>query len=275
MRLSSAIPVHSAAIELDGRKIFYRYAGAGDPIILLHGSHRSSYLFQPVLADLGRSYSVYAPDRPGYGESDSIRDSEELPDMVHFARHFASALGIESAHWVGESRGGGIGISLAAMHSSVVRSLILVAPVGLPPLELPKPVEIGARSVWEWFLERSLERADLLDEEDKEAILANIAKADSYEKRRLRDQDPAYDSKGLLSEIIRIQAPVMLVWGRQDPVFPVECVERFRRLIPGNLRDILILDDTRHLPYFERSDTFCDSVRAFLDSAFASKPPRK
>jgi pimeloyl-ACP methyl ester carboxylesterase len=274
VRLSSTIPIRSATIELDGRKIFYRYAGAGDPVILLHGSHRSSYLFQPVLADLGRSYSVYAPDRPGYGESDSVTDDEELPDMAEFARRFASALGIESAVWVGESRGGGICISLAARHPAVVRSLILVAPVGLPPLELPKPVEIGTRSVWEWFLERSLEQPDLLDEQDREAVIANIAKASSYEQRRLRDQDPDYDSKGLLAEIIRIQAPVMLVWGRQDPVFPVECVERFRRLIP-DLREVLILDDTRHLAHFERSDTFCDSVRAFLDANLTSKIPRK
>lgn len=268
MRRSSGAAIGSATLNLDGRKIFYRYAGAGDPVIMLHGSHRSSYLFQPVLADLGKSYSVFAPDRPGYGDSDSITDSEELPDMAEFASGFAAAIGAESAYWVGESRGGGICITLAARQPSIVRSLVLVAPVGLPPRELPKPAEVGTRSVWEWFLERSLEQPELLDEEDKEAILANLAKADSYEKRRLRDQEPSYDTRGLLSEIIRIQAPVLLVWGRQDPVFPVECVERFRQLIP-NLREVLILDDTRHLAHFERSDAFCEAVRAFLDKNFS------
>jgi pimeloyl-ACP methyl ester carboxylesterase len=269
MQRVSDVVIKESTVEVDGRRIFYRQAGSGDPVVLLHGSHRSSYLFQPVLATLGRSYTVIAPDRPGYGESDAIRDDEPLPDMAEFASNFINALGLDTAHWIGESRGGGICISLAVRRPRVVRSLVLVAPIGLPPRELPKPAEVGSRSVWEWFLERSLEQPDLLDEEDKEAILANLAKADSYERRRLRDQAASYAAEGLLSEIIRIQAPVLLVWGRQDPVFPVECVERFRQLIP-DLREVLIVDNARHLAHFEQSEAFCEGVRSFLGNNFGS-----
>lgn len=267
MHRTTDVVVSESSVEVDGRRIFYRQAGSGDPVILLHGSHRSSYLFQPVLANLGRSYTVIAPDRPGYGDSDAIGESEPLPDMATFASRFSRALGVETAHWIGESRGGGICITLAAREPRAVRSLVLLAPVGLPPRELPKPAEVGSRSVWEWFLERSLEQPELLDEEDKEAILSNLAKAESYEQRRLRDQDPSYAVEGLLSEIIRIQAPVLLVWGRQDPVFPVECVERFRQLIP-DLRSVLIIDDARHLAHFEQSEIFCEGVRNFYDANF-------
>jgi pimeloyl-ACP methyl ester carboxylesterase len=253
------------SIMIGSRKIAYRQAGQGDPIILLHGSHRSSYLFQPAMAELSKKFFVIAPDRPGYGNSDPILPQDPLPDMAAFCREFLSALGIPSAHWIGESRGGGICIELAAETPSIVQRLVLVAPVGLPPRELPKPAEIGARSGWEWFLERSLEHPEMLDEEDKEVILANLAKAEPYETMRLLDQSPSYVVEGLVSSIIRVRAPVLLAWGRQDPVFPVECVERFRELLI-NLQATLILDDARHLLHFERVAEFCDAVLEFLEN---------
>jgi len=183
--------------------------------------------------------------------------------MAEFAVDFMHALGIDKAHWIGESRGGGICIELGSRWPDAVDHLVLNAPVGLPPRELPKPADVDGRSEWEWFVERSVEDPTLFGSDDREMILANLHKAASYERRRLASQPAEYDQNGLVEYIVRLRAPVLLTWGRQDPVFPVECVERFRQLLP-NLQRVLILEAARHLAFFEKATEFNTAVTQFL-----------
>ncbi|MFF0658510.1 alpha/beta fold hydrolase [Micromonospora tulbaghiae] len=230
---------------------------------MVHGSHRSSRTFMRNIPALGRHFRVYAPDLPGYGDSDPVRDREPLPDMVEFLCEFALAVDARSAHWIGESRGGGYCIQFAARKPGNVASLVLVSPVGLPPRELPKPAELSTASAWEWFLERSVEDPSCFDDADREALLRNLGKASPYEKRRLAATSPQYNRMGLVDDIVCVTAPVMLAWGRQDPVFPVECMERFRELLP-NVQRTLVLDRARHLCFMERSDEFNEAVISFF-----------
>jgi len=255
--------IKTGYISVKNRRIFYRYTGEGTPVILLHGSHRSSFLWTRNIPELGKSFAVYAPDRPGYGESEPIGWTDPLPDMVDFANCFLQALGYTKAHWIGESRGGGVAIQLARQFPKAVDKLVLVSSIGLPPNELPKPLEIGSRSKWEWFVERSFDNPSIITDELREIVLANLDRAAIYEERRLASVPPEYNQKGLLEDITHITCPTLLIWGRQDPVFPVECVERFRQLIP-NLVNVAIIDHARHLVHYEHPDTFNRIVLDFL-----------
>src|ERR1700722_11763916 len=91
-----------------GKQIYFRYAGQGDPVILLHGSHRSGYLWTKNIPELSKHFTVYAPDRPGYGESDAVMDTEPLPDMAEFAHAFLMGISHSREHWISESSGGSI-----------------------------------------------------------------------------------------------------------------------------------------------------------------------
>lgn len=249
--------------SINGMRIFYRYAGSGDPVILLHGSHRSSYIFNRNIPVLAQQFSVYAPDRPGYGQSQAVGPVDPLPDMVDFAYRFMREMGFEFAHWIGESRGGGICIQLAATYPSSVDHLVLVDSIGLPPNELPKPPELETRSRWEWFIERSFEDPTIVSDDLREVVLADLEKAASYEQRRLALVPKIYNERGLLEEIVKLSQPTLLVWGRQDPVFPVETVERFRQLIPA-LTEVVVVDNARHLPFYEHPAQFNRAVVNFL-----------
>lgn len=243
-------------------KVFFRYAGNGPPLILLHGSYRSSFIWHKNIPGLARHFSVFAPDRPGYGKT-YPKVLRILPNMVEFAVEFLSAISVDSAYWVGESRSGGICIQLASQHPNLTQKIVLVSPSGLPPVEIPKPPEIG-RSRWEWFVERSFESQSVVDDEYlRDYIVRDMEIAEPYEQLRASLLPSSYFEKGLIEEMVRISCPVMLVWGRNDPVFPVESILRFKELIPTVEKE-LIIDNARHLPFFEYPQIFNVEVTKFL-----------
>ncbi|KAH7141659.1 Alpha/Beta hydrolase protein [Dactylonectria macrodidyma] len=63
---------HIATVEVDGVRIFYRYAGAENAptVVLLHGFPSSSHMFRNLIPQLATKYRVIAPDLPGFGFTD-------------------------------------------------------------------------------------------------------------------------------------------------------------------------------------------------------------
>jgi pimeloyl-ACP methyl ester carboxylesterase len=259
----SQTDIVTSTVRVHGYDIFYRECGSGDPVILLHGSHRSGAVWNATLTGLASDFRVIAMDRPGYGRSSRLSGSQRLPDMAEVATGFCEALGVERAHWIGESRGGGIAIEVAARWPESAQSLVLNAPIGLPPNELPKPPEVGRRTKWEWFVDRSFSATSAFAESIRESILEDLELAAEYEARRLDEVTDEYNQRGLLDYIVTLELPVLLTWGRQDPVFPVECVERFRQLLPTEPA-VFLIDEGRHLAFMEYAAEFNDIVRQFL-----------
>jgi pimeloyl-ACP methyl ester carboxylesterase len=261
------VVVREETIAAGGYHTFFRCAGSGQPLILLHGSRRSSVIWQSNISDLATRFEVIAPDRPGYGSSEKIKPGRKLPDMADWANEFAKSLGHEKPSWIGESRGGSIVIELASRFQAAEK-IVLVAPAGLPPSELPKP-DIKPESPkfefdeWQWFLERSIDAQTSSFDSLRNTALRDIQASRDYEERRVAELTADYNRRGLLEQIIGVKCETMLVWGRQDPVFPVENVERFRDVLP-NLTQTLIIDRARHLPFVEHPALFNREVLKFL-----------
>ena len=116
-------------------KIRYYEAGAGHPVILLHGSGPGSTgwtNFSGSIESLAAHFHVYAVDMPGWGESDPV--TIDTIDHVAAALQFMDALGIIKAAFVGNSMGGQTSLRLAAQHPDRVSHLITMGPpVNLAP----------------------------------------------------------------------------------------------------------------------------------------------
>ncbi|MHA3020298.1 alpha/beta fold hydrolase [Mycobacterium sp. BMJ-28] len=96
-------------IEVDGLLTGYLEAGAGDPVLLLHGGEFGASAeigWERIIGTLAQQYRVLAPDMLGFGESAKVIDFNDGRGMRirHIAR-FCQVLGIESAHFVGNSMG--------------------------------------------------------------------------------------------------------------------------------------------------------------------------
>ncbi|MBF6352333.1 MULTISPECIES: alpha/beta fold hydrolase [Nocardia] len=114
--IESSVPEAAAAtgyehrtIEVDGLRTHFLEAGAGDPVVLLHGGEFGASAeigWQRTIPELAQRYRVLAPDMLGYGDSAKVIDFTDGRGMRirHIAR-FCAVLGIESAFFVGNSMG--------------------------------------------------------------------------------------------------------------------------------------------------------------------------
>src|SRR5262245_35648300 len=117
-------------LETKGGDRFYREAGAGEPIVLLHCSSGSSGAWLPVMEDLSRDYRGLAPDLLGYGRSAQWpRDAALPPEAELGVVQALLDVAARPVHLVGHSYGGTVAINAARRFPKHVASLTLIEPV--------------------------------------------------------------------------------------------------------------------------------------------------
>jgi pimeloyl-ACP methyl ester carboxylesterase len=115
--------------DSDGVRIYYRVDGEGDPVLLIHGFSANlavNWRTPGIVNDLARDYQVISIDNRGHGQSDKPENVEAYGyKMVGDAVGLLDHLGIDSAHIVGYSMGGMIGLKMAVEYPQRVRSLVM------------------------------------------------------------------------------------------------------------------------------------------------------
>ncbi|WP_181176605.1 acetoin dehydrogenase dihydrolipoyllysine-residue acetyltransferase subunit [Mesorhizobium sp. B2-4-9] len=116
----------------DGRRIRYLQVGdGGTPALLIHGFGGDLDAWQAIQSGLAVNRAVYALDLPGHGESTKDVQAGDLAALAETINQAMDTLGLERAHLVGHSLGGGAVMQLALARRNRVASLNLIAPVAL------------------------------------------------------------------------------------------------------------------------------------------------
>jgi pimeloyl-ACP methyl ester carboxylesterase len=130
-----ALPPAGRYIDVPGARLHVREAGAGQPLLLIHGlAGQMGHFTYGVMDALADRYRVIAVDRPGSGYS--TRDDDGSAGLQAQAAAMAAlldALGIDRAVVVGHSLGGAVALTLALDHPARVAGLALLAPLTHPP----------------------------------------------------------------------------------------------------------------------------------------------
>jgi 2-hydroxymuconate-semialdehyde hydrolase len=124
--------IRSATAVIDGLVTHYLEAGHGDPVVLLHGGEfgvSAEIAWEATISALAARYRVLAPDMLGFGQSAKVVDFNDGRGMRirHIAR-FCTDLGVDSAHFIGNSMGA-INLLVDATSDSPVlpmRSLVAI-----------------------------------------------------------------------------------------------------------------------------------------------------
>ena len=112
-------------VTLDGVRFHYLdWGGDGDPLLLLAGLGCTAHVFTELAPHLSDRFRVLALTRRGHGLTEQVQSGHALVDAAEDARRLLDALGIESAHVVGHSMGGGEVSALAARHPARVASVV-------------------------------------------------------------------------------------------------------------------------------------------------------
>ena len=240
-------------------------AGSGEPLLYLHGIVGQTG-WAPFLDDLAKSYSVYAPLLPGYGESQGLEHIDDVIDLSMHCLDLMDVLGLQQAHVVGHALGGMVAAEMAALSQYYVKRLVLIAPTGLWLDDAPTtdymamPPEELDRILW----------ADPTSSTAQEAL----ALPDSQESRvelaleRIKELTTAtkflwpIPDKGLKKRMYRIKSPTLIIWGDQDRLIPVIYAKEFQRKIRQSR--VEVLPQCGHLPMREQRQAFVKLVEEFL-----------
>ena len=112
-------------VVLDGVRFHYLdWGGDGDPLLMLAGLGCTAHVFSELAPHLSDRFRVVALTRRGHGRTDRVQNGFALADAAEDARRLLDALGIERAHVVGHSMGGGEVSALAARHPERVAGVV-------------------------------------------------------------------------------------------------------------------------------------------------------
>src|SRR5919107_3633909 len=130
------VPVTYDALPVHGNMVRYDEAGAdsgGPVVVLVHGIASRAAQWAGVLADLGETCHVIAPDLLGHGESAKPRGDYSLGAHACGVRDLLLTLGHDRVTLVGHSLGGGVAMQFTYQFPEMVERLVLVSSGGLGP----------------------------------------------------------------------------------------------------------------------------------------------
>jgi len=113
-------------LTVNGRRVHYRRAGKGPPLLMVHQSPRSSAEYEALMGAWGAHFTCIAPDTPGFGQSDPLVDPD--PDITDYADavvEFARALGLKRTAAYGFHSGGIILVAALKRHADLFSGLAI------------------------------------------------------------------------------------------------------------------------------------------------------
>ena len=128
-------------------KLAFESSGSGEPLILLHGMGSASTSWNTISPSLREKFQVITFDLPGHGRTDF--DPQQLMEPHSLAlliKEQMDALGIEKAHFAGNSLGGWICLEIAAAFPDRTLSVTGLAPAGLWLVPTTHRTILGASS---------------------------------------------------------------------------------------------------------------------------------
>jgi len=228
------------------------------PLVFLHGAggHTGWMAF---LDELSERFEVFAPEHPGFGQSDDPAWLDEIGDLAFFYLDLIRQFGLSGVHLIGTSLGGWIAAELAVRNTAALASLTLVGAVGILADGRPIPDIFRmpvAENLRRFYADPERARRRLADLGNAGTSLAAKNQA-TVARLAYR---PRFHNPSLAKWLHRIDVPTLLVWGEKDGLVPPEFGEAYRRLIPG--ARLVVLPEAGHAPFDERREAF---LAAFLE----------
>jgi pimeloyl-ACP methyl ester carboxylesterase len=250
-------------------------AGQGPVLVAVHGLGGTKASFLPTLALMSGTHRVIAVDLPGFG--DSVKPLRAAYDARYFAgvlSDLLDVLGVERAHFVGNSMGGRIALELAMTESTRVDRLVLLAPAmawlkrrrWTPVVRLLRP-ELTMLPLP--AAERVVRRLVPSGDDWTAAGVDEFLRAFSTPRGRhafhavLRNiyLDAPHGDDGLWSRLAEMQHDALFVWGRRDTLVPIAFMRHVERTFPA-ARHLEL--DCGHVPQIERPFETHEAMRSFL-----------
>ena len=246
-----------------------------EAVVFIHGSgpgaSGASNFRQNIAAFVEAGYRVILPDMIGYGASSKPAGVDYPLELFTDTLYEALvAHGVERAHLVGNSLGGGVAIQIALGHPEFVRTLVLMAPGAVAEqasyFTMPGIAKmVSSFGGPDFNLAEQKRLVSNLVHPDFAAKIPDALIAERFAVARTQPKDVLARMKtpNLGLRLGEITQPVFVLWGLNDEF----CPESHARLFLDNCRDVraVTFGRTGHWVQVERAEEFNRYTLAFLD----------
>lgn len=292
MAALSRNPLLDQHAVIGGHRVAHGVHGTGEPVVLLHGTPSSSYIWRKVVTDLvDAGHRAHVFDLLGYGFSERPWDPEvdtSVTGNVPVLEGLLEAWSLETFHLVAHDIGGAIAQRYAVEHAERLRSLTLIDAVSFDSWPSRRTLEQMAESVeslakkpdqehrahfTEWLLSTHSDPRGF-DPQALQLYLDHISGPvgqPSFFQHQVAHYDPRHtmEVSDRLGELGGL--PVQLIWGADDAWQVLDWAHRLNRAIPGS--ELHVLDGCGHFAPEERPHEVASLVVQFLGRT--GGPPRR
>ena len=260
--MDNTTTVRARDITLSGKRMHFRKGGTGPGLLLLHAAWGDAELsWSSVWDELSRSYTVIAPDLPGFGQSSPLL-KPALPSFARELKELLDAEQMDRVSVVGNSFGAAVAIQFANDFSSAISQLVLVNGGYMPSIPLPIRTLIGLPIVnqgFRWFIRRLTFSLQTL-----KRSFADPARLPSGFFKKIQETAFAYSNisfdvvMNMTEPLLKPAVPTLLLWGAQDGLAPLKQARALQKWIPD--AKLITISGAGHMPQVEHPQEFVAAI---------------
>jgi len=266
--LMSPIAWQSGAVAVAGTTLNVTRGGSGAPVLVLHHDIGSPATL-PFYDALAQTFTVIRPSHPGY-------DGSPRPDWMRSVRDIAvvyqglladdaATRGRPDVSLLGLGFGGWIAAEMATMAPRGFHRLVLVGAMGVKP-ERSDIADQALVSYLDYVEAGFADKAAFDRVYGGQVPTAMLEQWDLNREMTFRIAWKPYMYNPTLPHLLgAVATPALIVWGRQDRIVPLECGERYAKLLPRARLELI--DGAGHLVDMEKPDALASVVTRFLSEA--------
>lgn len=246
-------------------------------LLLIHGMTSSRDTWNPVVRALAQNYHVIIPDLPGSGSTQAPKDIDlTLPNLTEQLRRFIETAHIQNnLHIAGHSVGGSIAMLYASQYNFDTKSLFLISagglfksnqtsylnnPIYLKQLVITQPGDLNF--VMNKVMVSPPFVPSVIKKQQEQLFISKSSDTNSLISHLL-DLNKLYTVNSFALMLKNIEAPTLILWGKQDPIVNVEVATDLKTSLK-HAEQPIILDRVGHLPIIEAPERVAESYLAFL-----------
>lgn len=270
---------------INGTRIAHGVHGEGEPVVLIHGTPSSSYIWRDVLPTLvGAGYQVHVYDLLGYGLSERPQSQDidtSVTGQVAIFEGMLDVWGLEDLHIVAHDIGGGIAQRFAIQSLERMRSLTMLDVVSYdswPSKRTKEQMQAGLeklikaddadhREHFRDWLNSTVQNKDRLAATSMETYLdficGPVGQA-SFFQHQVVHYDPIHTQEVAPRYAQLGQKPVQLIWGADDAWQVTDWAHRLNKAIPGST--LHIIENCGHFAMEDQPEQVLSLLIDFLNS---------
>ncbi|MFA5714747.1 MAG: alpha/beta hydrolase [Candidatus Paceibacterota bacterium] len=247
---------------IDGRELFYKVAGEGKLLLIVHGWGASSMSWMEIVEEMaGKGFKLIIPDLPGFGKSPSPDETWGTENYADIVSKLIKELDLKDFCLLGHSFGGGISLRIATENKNV-RKLILcdAAIVREERLDLRQKISKALANIGSRFVSKDFPAYRFF-----EKFIYKLAGANDYYKASpvMKEVFKKVVSEDLRFLLPKVEQPCFIIWGSEDKATILEDAYFLNKEIKGS--ELKIIKGGRHNPYKTHPKEVAEAIISFLN----------